>query len=436
MTTTPADTPPTPSSGPSTGADEPEPPATLDPFAPGFADDPYPQYARLRETDPVHRSPLLFGWVVTRYDDVGRLLRDPTVSSNVRHATPTPATQIEQALLAEAPRAAETVVLMDDPDHARVRKLLAGPFRPREVEARRAAVTARIDRAFDELRARHGDGPVTLDLVGELAYPLPVEIFSDMLGLPEEDHPRFRYLSGQVARTADPIMSKAERAECVAALDEMHAYLEAAAEEKRRHPTDDLLSELVHVQVDGEVLTHTELIAQLVTLYMAGHEPVTSLIGAGTLALLRHPDQLARLRAEPDLLRNAVSELARYDGPNQFVRRITTRPTVVGDVELPAGEIVYASPAAANRDPARWGDTADQVVVDRPDAGQHLQFGAGVHACLGSHLARMQAEVAFAAILGRLDDLELAGDPTWNARMFIRGIDALPVTATITPPAR
>jgi cytochrome P450 len=410
--------------------------ATLNPFAPGFVDDPYSQYARLRVDDPVHRSDLLFGWVVTRFDDVGRILRDTSMSSNVRHATPTAATRIELEVLAEAPRAGETVVLMDDPDHARVRKLMADPFRPREIEKLAARITERIDRAFDDLRADHGGGRVELDLVGELAYPLPVEIFSEMLGLPEEDHPRFRELSGLVARTPDPVMSTEERAHCVAALDEMCAYLEAAVEEKRQRPTGDLLSELVHAHADGDSLSHTELVAQLVTLYMAGHEPVTSLIGAGTVALLRHPDQLARLRSDRSLLRNAVSELLRYDGPNQFVRRITTRPTTIGDVELPSGEVVYASVASANRDPARWGDTAEAVVVDRSDAGQHLQFGAGVHACLGSHLARLQAEIAFAAILDRLDDLALAGEPTWNARMFIRGIDRLPVACTITEGAR
>lgn len=406
---------------------------TLDPFAPGFADDPYEQYARLREVDPVHRSTTLFGWVVTRFDDVGALLRDASVSSDIHHATPTPATELELEVLAEAPRASETVVLMDDPDHARVRKLLAAPFRPREVERLRASVTDRTDRAIDALLDAHGPGPVEVDLIAELAYPLPVEVFSDILGLPEEDHERFRYLSGMVARSTDPLLSPDVRTECMAALDEMYAYLEDAAEGKRRHPADDLMSELVHAQVDGEVMTHTELLAQLVTLYLAGHEPVASIIGAGTLALVRHPDQLRRLRAEPDLVRNGVSELLRYDGPNQFMRRITTQPTVVGDVELPAGEVIYASPAAANRDPARWGATADQVVVDRPDAGQHLQFGAGVHACLGSHLARAQAEIAFTAILARLDDLELAGDPAWNARMFIRGLDRLPIACTIAP---
>jgi cytochrome P450 len=173
--------------------------------------------------------------------------------------------------------------------------------------------------------------------------------------------------------------------------------------------------------------------AQLLTLYVAGHEPTAGLIGNGMLALLRFPDQLQRMRSEPELRRNGISELLRFDGPNQFVRRITTRATVVGGVELPAGAVVYASPGSANRDPDRWGDTSDEVVVDRPDAGQHLQFGAGVHACLGSHLARLQAEVAFAALFERLDDVELAGAPEWSTRMVIRGLNALPLSATVRP---
>ena len=407
--------------------------AVFDPFEVGFVDSPYEQYARLRQEDPVHHSALLHGWVVTRFADVSKLLRDPTVSSSIDHATPTPLTTVELEQLADQPRARRTIVLMDDPDHARIRRLMADPFRPREIDKLRVRIIERVDRAFDQMRELHGPGRVELDLLTEFAYPLPVEIFSEMLGVPEEDHARFRYLSQQVARSVDPIMSAAEREESLAALDEMCAYLEDQAAHKRLHPADDLLSALVHAEVDHEVLSHEELISQLVTLYLAGHEPVASLLGAGMVALLRAPDQLKRMRTEPDLLRNGVSELLRYDGPNQFVRRITTRPTTVGDIELPAGAVIYASPAAANRDPDRWGSTAEQVVVDRPDAGQHLQFGAGLHACLGSHLARLQAEIAFTAIFERLHDIELAAEPQWSTRMFIRGLDSLRITCTVGP---
>ena len=406
--------------------------AVFDPFEEGYVDSPYAQYARLRSGDPVHRSALLHGWVVTRFADVSKLLRDSSISSDIHNATPNPLTTMELERLAERSRASETIVLMDDPDHARIRKLMAEPFRPREIERLRERVTERIHGALDALREQRGSGVIELDLVTDFAYPLPVEIFSEMLGVPDEDHARFRYLSTQVAKTVDPVMTSAEREECFAALDEMYDYLVRQAADKREHPADDLMSALVHAaDDDGIPFTDGELIAQLVTLYLAGHEPVASLLGAGTLALLQAPDQLAKLKADPTLVRNAVHELLRFDGPNHFMRRITTQPTTVGDVALPAGEVLYVSPAAANRDSDRWGATADQVVVDRPDASQHLQFGAGAHACLGSHLARLQAEIAFDAIFARLDDPQLAGEPVWGGRLFIRGLDSLPMTCTI-----
>lgn len=404
---------------------------TFDPLVEGFVESPYEQYARLRDEDPVHRSELLQGWVVTRFADVSALLRAPGVSSSIHNATPNPLTITELAHLAEQPRAARTIVLLDDPDHARIRALMTAPFRPREIDTLREQITERVHRTLDRLREEHGTGRIEIDLIADFAYPLPVEIFSEMLGVPEEDNPRFRYWTQCVARTVDPIMSAAERAVCLQGLDDMYAYLEIQAEQKRVHPADDLLTTLVHAEVDGAGFTHEDLMAQVVTLYMAGHEPTAALIGSGVLGLVRAPDQLAQLRAEPTLLRNAVSEFLRYDGPNQFVRRITTAPTAIGDVELPAGAVIYASPASANRDPDRWGDDADSLVVDRSDASQHLQFGAGVHACLGSHLARLQAEIAFSAILHRLDDIELAGEPTWSTRMFIRGLSALPIACSI-----
>jgi cytochrome P450 len=212
-----------------------------------------------------------------------------------------------------------------------------------------------------------------------------------------------------------------------AAMDAMYDYLETQAEVKRRAPTNDLLSYLVHAEEDGEELTHDELMSQLVTLYIAGHEPTASLVANGMLALLRQPDQLARLRRDPGLMRNAVCEFLRFDGPNQFIRRVTTQPTVLSGTEVPAGAVLYVGLASANRDPRRWGPDADAVAVDRPDAAQHVQFGGGVHACLGSHLARLQAGQFLAAILDRLDPIELAGEPEWSTRMFIRGLHALPV---------
>jgi cytochrome P450 len=409
-------------------------PPRFDPLDPAFVASPYEQYADLRDADPVHWSDLLWGWVLTRYDDVAAVLRDPTMSSDIRNATPTPIVELELEGLAQNGRASRTIVHLDDPDHARVRKLMAEPFRVREINRLGGLVERHVAAALDRLRARFGDGedPTTIDLVGDLAYPLPVEIFSAWLGMPEESAPQFRQWTGWVARSRDP-MPPDERAEFYAALDNMHDYLVAEAEARRRAPTGDLLSYLVHTEDGDEQLTHDELMSQLVTLYMAGHEPTASLVATGVLALLRHPSQLDRLRADPGLLRNAVSELLRYDGPNQFIRRITTQPTRLGGIDVPAGAVLYVGLASANRDPRRWGADADAVVIDRPDAGQHLQFGGGAHACLGSHLARLQAERMIAAFLGRLDDLELDGEPVWSTRMFIRGLHSLPVRCSIRP---
>ncbi|MGZ4694114.1 MAG: cytochrome P450 [Acidimicrobiales bacterium] len=406
-------------------------PPRFDPLDASYVSWPYDQYAALRDEDPVHWSELLWGWVVTRYDDVAAVLRDPSMSSDIGNATPTPIVELELAGLAEHVRASRTIVHLDDPDHSRVRRLMAEPFRVRQVSRLASLIEQRVTAELDDLRERRGTGEISLDLIGDLAYPLPVDIFSEWLGVPEEANPQFRYWTSWVARSRD-VMSAAERDELYAALDGMYDYLAEQAEAKRRQPADDLLSYLVHAEDEDDRLSDDELMSQLITLYMAGHEPTAGLVGNGVLALLRHPDQLARLRAEPDLMRNTISELLRYDGPNQFVRRITTRPTVLGEVEVPAGAVLYVGLASANRDPRHWGPSAGTVLVDRPDADQHLQFGGGAHSCIGSHFARLQAQLFLTAILDRLDGLELDGEPVWSTRMFIRGLQCLPVRCSIT----
>lgn len=405
-------------------------PARFDPLDPAFVASPYEHYATLRDEDPVHWSELLCGFVLTRYDDVDAVLREPTMSSDIHNATPNPVVDLELAGMAEHGRAGQTIVHLDDPDHSRVRTLMAEPFRVREVNRLGDLVNARVAAALDRLADEHRGREVHLDLVGDLAYPLPVEVFSAWLGVPEEANPQFRYWTSWVARSRDP-MPAGERDEFFAAVSDMYDYLGGQAEAKRQAPAGDLLSCLVHSEDGGDRLSHEELMAQLITLYMAGHEPTASLVANGILALLDHPDQLARLRAEPELMRNAVCELLRYDGPNQFVRRVTTRPLRLSGVDIPAGAVLYVGLASANRDPRHWGPTAETVVLDRPDANQHLQFGGGPHACLGSHLARLQAERFLAAFLDRLEGLTLDGEPEWSPRMFIRGLHALPVRCTV-----
>ena len=394
----------------------------FDPFEPGFVESPYGQYARLRAQDPVHWSDLLQGWVLTRHDDVVALLRDLDISVELDNARPSAVVDQQRERQARTGRNSDTLVLRDDPDHNRLRKLLQRPFGPRPVEALRAMVAERVDGSMAELAGRDG-----MDVIGDFAYPLPVAVFNQMLGMPDEDAPQVRAWIAAVARMLDPVIDDEEHARCNVLMNEMYDYLDTQIEAKRRAPADDVLTALVQAEEDGDRLTRDELVGQVVTLYVAGHEPTMSLIGNGLLALLRHPTQLALVRSRPDLLPNAVNELLRYDGPNQFVRRIAVQPYTIDDTTIAPGDVIYAAVGAANRDPARW-DDPDAVHVDRPDAAHHVQFGSGIHHCLGAHLARLQAEVALGALLSRLDDMALAGEPQWSERMVIRGLQYLPIT--------
>jgi cytochrome P450 len=394
----------------------------FDPLEEGFTDSPYPQYHRLRAHDPVHRSELLQGWVLTRYDDVVSILRDPDVSVELQNATSTPFVDAERRRAEDASRRPNTIVLRDDPDHARLRRLMQPPFGLRAIERLREMIAGRVTEALDRLGDR-----TRFDVIEDFAYPLPVGVFCEMFGVPEEDSPKFRAWTTSVARNLDPVMTDDERRARMRDHDAMYEYLDELVAEKRKHPGDDILTSLVHAEEDGDRMSPDELIPQVVTLYVAGHEPTTALIGVGVLALLERPDQRERLRAEPELIGNAVAEFLRYDGPNQFVRRIAIRPMTFGDVTIPTGDVIYVGVGAANRDPAHWGDDADEVRIDRPDAVQHLQFGSGIHSCLGSHLARLQAEVALSELLDRYPMLRLDGAPVWSPRMVIRGLQSLPV---------
>lgn len=397
--------------------------ARFDPFEPGYVQSPHAQYERLRRLDPVHWSDLLEGWVITRYDDVNAVLRDPAVSVELDNATSTPMVEAQLAQRDESGRASGTLVLRDDPDHARLRRLMQQPFGPRAIEGLRDMISRRVDGALD-LAVPRGH----MDVIVDFAYPLPVAVFCEMLGIPAEDSPRFRSWTAAVARSLDPLVGPDEREACMALLDDMQDYLEDQIGQKRAQPGDDILSALVQATDAGDRLSTEELLAQLVTLYVAGHEPTTSLIGNGLLHLLEEPDQLERLAVEPDLITNAVMELLRFDGPNQFVRRISVAPMVLSGREVPAGSVLYLCVASANRDAERFGPDADRVRVDRPEASQHLQFGAGIHNCLGNHLARLQAEIALGALIARLDDIALAGEPQWSERMVLRGLQNLPIT--------
>jgi cytochrome P450 len=270
-------------------------------------------------------------------------------------------------------------------------------------------------------------GPIE-ECGGQVAYPLPFTVISEMLGMPPTDHARLRELAGTMVRSLEPVNDP----ELIAAIAEADSELTARTAEvidaKRREPGDDLLTALISAEEDGDVLSDDELVAQVVLLYVAGHETTVNLIANGVLALLRHPEQLELLRSRPERDANAVEELLRYDSPVQMSRRITLAPYPVRGHEIPAGAFVLASLASANRDGGFWGSDAGSLRLDRPDARQHVSFGGGPHHCLGAALARLEGRIAIGRLVRRFPDLALDGQVEWNGRLNLRGPVALPVS--------
>jgi cytochrome P450 len=405
-----------------------EQPVAYNPFEPGFTDDPYPQFAALRAADPVHQT--MFGiWAIFGYDDIYALLRDPSLSVEDRYAHPTPLTELTASVVDlddGQSRGQDAMLNRDPPDHTRLRRLVSKAFTPRTIQRFRERVQALVDESLDRA-ADAGE----LELIGDFAFPLPFNVITEMLGMPDTgiDGDEVRALSGQIVRNLEPVLDPETLLAVEAAGQRMYELLTQAIEAKRSQPGDDLLSALIAAEEDGDKLTQGELLDQVALLYIAGHETTVNLIGNGTHALLRHPDQLARLRADTDgLIQKAVDELLRFDAPVQMSRRITIDAVELGGRSIEPGAFVVVALASANRDPAHFGPTADALDLGRSDASSHLAFGGGHHYCLGASLAKLEAQVAIGSLVRRFPTIELAGDPAWNGRINLRGLQHLPLT--------
>jgi cytochrome P450 len=387
---------------------------------PEFRADPYPVYARLRAQDPVHRTALGF-WVLTRYEDVARVLRDSRFSREGFEA----AFAGVDGTAREPRRPQPSMLYRDPPDHTRLRAAVSRAFTPRTVEALRPRIQQIVDGLLDRVQ-----GTGRMDMIADLAAPLPVAVIGELLGVPPEDWTTLTRLSADVAESLDALPVPADRQLVErgrTARHELGAYFRHLVAARRCRPQDDLVSRLLAVTDQGYPLNDEELVGMAVLLAVAGHETTTHLIGNGVLALLRHPDQLARLREERGLLPSAVEELLRYDAPVQRTWRITTAAVEFGGRTVPAGALVVAVLGAANRDPARFPEP-DRLDLTRPD-NAHLAFGAGIHHCLGVALARLETAIAIGTLLRRMPRLQLATtQPEWRASSLVRGLVALPVT--------
>jgi cytochrome P450 len=399
------------------------PPPLFDPFAPGFTDDPYPQYAALRAAAPVYQHPFGF-WLLTCYEDVSWLLR-ASLSVEDRNIAGGMFLQLREQMYGEQAvrRRGVSMLDRDPPDHTRLRRLVSKAFTPRAVQALQPRICDLVD---GMLGTAEQEGRV--DLVDALAFPLPFAVIAEMLGTPPADHERIRQLTGTLVRSLEPVADPALASAIAAADTELTVIAADMIAWKRAHPADDLLTALINAEDDGDVLDDEELIAQTLLLYIAGHETTVNLIAGGTLALLRHPAQLALLRDDPALIDNAVEELLRYDSPVQASRRITTEPVSISGIAIPAGAFVMASLGSANRDEGFWGPDAAELRLDRANARQHVSFGGGPHHCLGASLARFEASIALARLTARFPGLALDGPVTWNGRINLRGPAHLPVS--------
>jgi cytochrome P450 len=390
----------------------------IEAMTPAAREDPYPHYEAYRGTEPLMRAADTI-WFCLSHPDVAAMLRNPVLSSNEMRAT----TEIGISELSVV--RTQSLLFMDPPDHTRLRGLVSRAFTPRRVHGLRTTVEKMCAELVDQI-AESGGEP--FDLIDRLAYPLPVQVICSLLGVPAADEGVFTSWSRALSRSIDPSVLRS--AEDDRAIEEaeagLHDYLAELLAARRASPGDDLLSDLLAVQDGGDRISPAEVVSLAMLLLVAGHETTVNLIGNGTLALLSNPGQLDLLLESPELISGAVEELLRFDSPVQISQRIVTEDMDLAGRKVRAGDEVVLMLGAANRDPGAFTD-ASTLDITRPDAHRHVAFGGGIHHCLGAALARLEGQVAFAAMVTRLGPLELAGQPVRRPTFTLRGLESLPV---------
>lgn len=387
-----------------------------------FKQDPYPFYARLRAEQPI--APARWGkpdaWLVTRYDDVLALLKDSRFIKN-QHTAQSAAQMARDPWVPPFVRPLQSNLLdTDDPTHARLRNLIHKAFTPARVEQLQTRIQAIADELLDAAQPKG-----QMDLVHAFALPLPLTVIAELLGIPTQDRSKFHIWSNNFLRPPSAV----NMVRIVPAIWSFMRYMRALVTERRAHPQDDLITALVQVEEAGERLNQDELMAMIFVLLVAGHETTVNLIGSGTLALLENPDQMERLRAQPELVKTATEELLRFTSPVETAtERYANEDVEIQGVQIRKGELVFGVIASANRDERQF-PNGDVLDLGRTD-NKHLAFGQGIHYCVGAPLARLEGHIAFNTLLRRLPNLKL-GVPSdklqWRATPVVRGLEALPV---------
>jgi len=384
------------------------------PFTPEFRDDPYPFLARLRATDPVNETPVGL-WRLTRYADVNRLLHE--VPAGVR-TTEGKLPGVDESLNGQR----LFMLQQDPPTHPRLRRLVSSAFTPRAIAALRGSIQRIVDECLDRVASRG-----RMDVIADLALPVPSTVICEMMGVPVADRDRFTVWTAKATHgLASQFLPPEMLAEAQAAGMALAGYFQELIAARRATLTDDILSALIRAEEAGDRLDPPELLSQSIGLLIAGFETTIGLIGNGVRALIRHPEELAKLRARPDLVPSAVEECLRFDGPIILTARVVHTDVEFGSKTIPKNSRIWAMLAAANRDPEAFPDP-DRFDVER-QPNEHLAFGGGPHYCLGAHLARLEAQMAIGSLVRRFDDLALVSDTVeWGPSLF-RVPGRLPIT--------
>lgn len=407
-------------------------PVDYNPRLPMVNADPYPIFRRLREEDPVHWNDVLRGWVLTRYEDVRAALRDAQYSADritpfVRHMARTGRGDVEGF----GATLSLWSVFRDPPDHTRLRGLMNKGFTPRMVESMRPRIQAIVDQLLDAIGDR---GAGRFDLIRDFAFPLPATVIGAMLGLELDRLEQVKGWSDDLATfVGTSQMTPDKYARAKRGLDGLVGYFRAAVGQRRaRGPhrpapgAPDVIGALIAAEEDGTRLSEQELIATCIFLLFAGHETTTNLIGSGLWLLLRHADQLERLRADPTLVRSMVEEVLRYEGPSGAAVRIAAQDIALGGKQIRKGDRIFAMINAADRDPAVFAEP-ERFDIGRDDS-RHLAFGLGMHFCVGAPLARLEGQIAFETLLRRIPEMALdMGEPAWSDSLILRGIMSIPI---------